>query len=258
MSSSGGTCQDYIDNNWCTSDGGYGAAWGANWGTFGDYKNVITGHDAFTCTVCGCKEEPTTTAGAVQPQAITTATPTKMVKTDTDDCASNSQSCDSNATCRQKNLTAESSLCVCSKGFSGDGLTCQDIDECIVENNNSQTGTNTSTTESTGSACGPNGTCVNTVGSYECTCAVGYTDSGSVGCKDVNECSQNNLCDDVADCTNTIGSYDCICWDGYIGNGVSCTSSDGDSITSDSTTAKSMELINMYTLSLLFSIKRLF
>ncbi|XP_019639066.1 PREDICTED: cartilage oligomeric matrix protein-like, partial [Branchiostoma belcheri] len=56
--------------------------------------------------------------------------------------------------------------------------------------------------------------CVNTVGSYRCTCWDGYEPSGPRSCKDVNECStDNDNCEQ--DCVNTVGSYRCTCWDGY-------------------------------------------
>ncbi|KAI8498192.1 hypothetical protein Bbelb_241360 [Branchiostoma belcheri] len=56
--------------------------------------------------------------------------------------------------------------------------------------------------------------CVNTHGSYRCTCRAGYQLSGSTDCVDINECSRNT--DGCAhNCVNTDGSYYCTCRDGY-------------------------------------------
>lgn len=56
--------------------------------------------------------------------------------------------------------TSLSLACNCHKGFTlnGDGVTCDDDDECTADN----------------SLC-EHGTCVNIDGSYNCTCNVGYT-----------------------------------------------------------------------------------
>ena len=68
--------------------------------------------------------------------------------TETDDC-------DANAACINNDGSYE---CECNVGFSGDGLTCDDINECLD-------GT---------AQCQANSACQNTVGSYECGCLDGY------------------------------------------------------------------------------------
>ncbi|CAH1238873.1 THBS4 [Branchiostoma lanceolatum] len=56
--------------------------------------------------------------------------------------------------------------------------------------------------------------CVNTDGSYHCTCRSGYQLSGLGHCTDVNECSSNNGgC--AQNCENTGGGYYCSCRNGY-------------------------------------------
>ncbi|XP_078604234.1 uncharacterized protein LOC144877989 isoform X2 [Branchiostoma floridae x Branchiostoma japonicum] len=73
---------------------------------------------------------------------------------------------------------------------------CEDMDEC--SNNNG----------------GCNHTCVNTAGSYHCTCRTGYQLSGTHDCIDVDECaSLNGGCDH--NCVNTEGSFYCTCHSGY-------------------------------------------
>jgi hypothetical protein len=56
--------------------------------------------------------------------------------------------------------------------------------------------------------------CVNTDGSYECQCIVGYSDNNGV-CEDDDECIDASSCQDNADCTNLAGTYECTCAAGY-------------------------------------------
>uniref|UniRef100_A0A803JTA1 Uncharacterized protein n=2 Tax=Xenopus tropicalis TaxID=8364 RepID=A0A803JTA1_XENTR len=93
--------------------------------------------------------------------------------------------------------------CTCKTGFYGNGSSCTDINECNT------------------SPCDPNAVCNNTPGSYTCTCKSGYTGNGT-SCNDINECN-NSPCDPNAVCNNTQGSYTCTCKSGYTGNGISCT-----------------------------------
>ena len=81
---------------------------------------------------------------------------------------------------------------------------------------------------------GCNQSCINTVGSFQCFCDVGYTlASDNVGCDgkhqlshenteimlnvffpDINECqASNGRCSQT--CTNTVGSFECSCDTGY-------------------------------------------
>ena len=79
-----------------------------------------------------------------------------------------------------------------------------DIDEC-----------------STGEVCDKNAECVDTAGSYECTCSSGYTGDGHT-CLDIDECL-SDPCDENATCTNNNGSFSCHCHTGFVGNGKNCT-----------------------------------
>ena len=49
--SEGDTCYSYMVNDWCTSNGDFGASWDPIWGTFADYANH--GKDA-TQVCCDC------------------------------------------------------------------------------------------------------------------------------------------------------------------------------------------------------------
>ena len=79
-----------------------------------------------------------------------------------------------------------------------------DIDEC-----------------STGSVCHESAECMDTPGSYECTCFSGYTGDGHT-CQDIDECL-TDPCHENATCTNNNGSFSCECNNGFSGNGTFCS-----------------------------------
>ncbi|XP_064384249.1 uncharacterized protein LOC135333252 isoform X3 [Halichondria panicea] len=84
----------------------------------------------------------------------------------------------------------------CPLGYTGNSLTCLDIDECSLNAN----------------LC--HQICTNTDGSYTCECNEGYQlmDDG-FNCEDINECDRVNSCHQV--CVNMLGSFTCDCEDGY-------------------------------------------
>ena len=102
---------------------------------------------------------------------------------------------------------SDSFSCSCKEGFSGDGLTCTDIDECGGSHNN----------------CGSHAQCMNSPGSCFCACLTGYTGNGISECVDIDECLDNSVsCPKNSVCSNTIGSYNCKCKEQLIQNGNSC------------------------------------
>ncbi|XP_078518824.1 uromodulin-like [Lissotriton helveticus] len=113
--------------------------------------------------------------------------------------------CHSNATCEVYFGVPE---CSCKDGFIGDGFKCSDIDECLNPWSNNCT----------------NAICINTFGSFTCSCYYGYTLDARNACVDINECSIPSLsrCHAVAMCTNYPGSYACTCPPGFFGDGYAC------------------------------------
>ncbi|KAM4694213.1 uncharacterized protein O3C94_004641 [Discoglossus pictus] len=101
-------------------------------------------------------------------------------------------------------------FCICKNGFSGNGVQCNDINECTNLLHN----------------CHQQALCVNTLGSYTCQCKSGYTGDGFT-CSDINEClTANGGCHADATCTNTPGDRSCRCKTGFTGNGFTCADDD--------------------------------
>ena len=68
--------------------------------------------------------------------------------------------------------SAGSFTCSCKNGFSGDGFTCVDDNECLSSN-----------------TCMDNSICTNTFGSFTCTCVAGYSMARNE-CIDIDECNR--------------------------------------------------------------------
>ncbi|XP_051900341.1 LOW QUALITY PROTEIN: latent-transforming growth factor beta-binding protein 1-like [Pristis pectinata] len=156
---------------------------------------------------------------------------------DTDECGQRPSPCP-NARC--ENMVG-SYRCVCSRGFAANshGTDCIDIDECLDD----FTCPNSECVNSIGSfhclpcptgyqirnrkcadidecangaTCGEAGMCVNTEGSYQCTCNPGYRLSADGNqCADINECFEGDFCAPYGECLNSAGSYTCLCAEGF-------------------------------------------
>eukprot|EP00295_Goniomonas_pacifica_P017340 CAMPEP_0175859224 /NCGR_PEP_ID=MMETSP0107_2-20121207/30132_1 /TAXON_ID=195067 ORGANISM="Goniomonas pacifica, Strain CCMP1869" /NCGR_SAMPLE_ID=MMETSP0107_2 /ASSEMBLY_ACC=CAM_ASM_000203 /LENGTH=1043 /DNA_ID=CAMNT_0017175811 /DNA_START=16 /DNA_END=3147 /DNA_ORIENTATION=+ len=114
-------------------------------------------------------------------------------------------SCHSEALCTD---TDASYTCECNAGYTGNGTSCDDLNECATTN---------------GGCDSSLGVCTNVDGSFECACVTGYTGDG-MSCTEINECATTNGgCDSNAACSNTAGSFECACDSAYKGDGMTCT-----------------------------------
>ena len=92
---------------------------------------------------------------------------------DADECLLNSHHCLPPASCIN---TPGSYRCECPSlvGWSFDGSTCNDTDECQYPN-----------------VCDPQATCINFPGGFNCSCNLGWRGQGAHSiCSDINECAE--------------------------------------------------------------------
>ncbi|XP_068706753.1 uromodulin-like isoform X2 [Montipora foliosa] len=87
-----------------------------------------------------------------------------MLTGDADECNASVPVCDANAICQN---TLASFHCTFKTGFTGNGLSCHDFDECTSGADNCING---------------KAPCLNTLGSYKCTCKLGYRGDGQSYC----------------------------------------------------------------------------
>ncbi|CAM5120703.1 unnamed protein product [Eretmochelys imbricata] len=114
---------------------------------------------------------------------------------DVDECAQGTDDCHPDAICQN---IPKLYKCTCKLGYSGEGKTCEDIDECDNDFNG-----------------GCVHECFNIPGNYRCTCYDGFMLAhDGHNCLDTDECMFNNGgCQHL--CVNTVGSYECRCKAGF-------------------------------------------
>ncbi|XP_027054846.1 uncharacterized protein LOC113681912 [Pocillopora damicornis] len=99
--------------------------------------------------------------------AYSTATAAKNLTkyyacTDVNECVLGNAECSKDATCKN---TFGSYECKCKDGFTGNGFSCKDINECAE-----------------GSKCNKDAVCTNSPGSYHCKCKMGFSGNGFNTC----------------------------------------------------------------------------
>uniref|UniRef100_A0A671EWV9 Fibulin-1 n=1 Tax=Rhinolophus ferrumequinum TaxID=59479 RepID=A0A671EWV9_RHIFE len=109
--------------------------------------------------------------------------------------------CRGGGPCKQQcRDSGEEVVCSCFVGYQllPDGVSCEDINECITGSHSCRLGEN----------------CINTVGSFRCqrdsSCGTGYELTEHNDCKDIDECESgiHNCLPDFI-CQNTLGSFRC-------------------------------------------------
>ncbi|CBY38665.1 unnamed protein product, partial [Oikopleura dioica] len=114
-------------------------------------------------------------------------------------CAVGTHNCHEDAVCTFRR-GAFSFQCTCKNGYSGDGESCEDVNECLTGRHD----------------CTDNESCINTVGSYHCKASKGGSRAIGAACYD-----GTHACVTTATCVpdNNEKGYDCMCFEGFGGNG---------------------------------------
>ncbi|KAK2165458.1 hypothetical protein NP493_1364g00006, partial [Ridgeia piscesae] len=107
--------------------------------------------------------------------------------------------CQRDCNCRDFNTDCnETTGCEeCPEGFKG-GDCHDDIDECSSD------------------PCDKHAHCNNTIGTFKCICAAGFTQFNTTVCQDLDEC-ESDPCANGGDCENRDNAFSCTCLAGYTG-----------------------------------------
>eukprot|EP00656_Telonema_subtile_P044842 TRINITY_DN510_c0_g1_i7.p1 TRINITY_DN510_c0_g1~~TRINITY_DN510_c0_g1_i7.p1 ORF type:complete len:751 (+),score=116.65 TRINITY_DN510_c0_g1_i7:127-2379(+) len=127
-------------------------------------------------------------------------------------CSTNNGGCEHHCNSNAAGFMTE---CTCKEGYqlNADGVSCDDVNECVDETHNCDT---------------DHGRCHNTRGGFECSCGRGFVlNADERSCESVNQCAMDNgHCEHT--CENTAEGYSCSCKPGYTlnnstaGHGLMC------------------------------------
>ncbi|XP_030071151.1 fibulin-1 [Microcaecilia unicolor] len=162
-------------------------------------QNLLLGYQCGqvfrTCCVKGQETADTSNIGINKEEA-----PTLLEEVDSEDPYRNDL-CRGAGPCKQQcRDTGSSVVCSCFMGYQlqPDGVSCEDINECIIGTHNCKLGQ----------------MCINTLGSFRCQrdigCGTGYELTEDNHCKDIDECvTGTHNCLPSFICQNTPGSFRC-------------------------------------------------
>ncbi|KAF2981348.1 hypothetical protein EK904_013603 [Melospiza melodia maxima] len=152
-------------------------------------------HRILNMCIYGDLNQVCSAAGYLGSQLAASVLIAVLLPADVDECSNGTQRCSVHAQCVN---SPGSYHCACAEGFTGDGFTCSDVDECAEDVELCE-----------------NGQCLNAPGAFRCECEMGFTPaSDSRSCQDTDECSFQNICV-FGTCNNLPGMFRCICDDGY-------------------------------------------
>ena len=174
-------------------------------GICGDISQVTCTNTIGSFT-CQCS-----TAGHVvqsgSPGLYSTTTVGNIVCGNADECTDNTHNCCTHTGCSACVDADPGFTCGCEAGYTGDGTSCADEDECAAGGSHN-----------CGDTSGPM-SCNNLVGSFECVCDAGYNlvSGATNSCVDIDECDDgtHECCAVGCTCDNNPGSYGCTCDTGY-------------------------------------------
>ncbi|XP_017464514.1 PREDICTED: cubilin homolog [Rhagoletis zephyria] len=129
--------------------------------------------------------------------------PEAVCNIDVNECNDTTNPCHSECT----NLPGSFKCNPCPTGYTGNGISCSDIDECSINNG--------------GCSIQPKVSCINTEGSYHCSsCPAGWEGNGKLCESNAPEsCESNNVCYDKAKCDYVSNTVVCTCPPGMYGHG---------------------------------------